>query len=82
MQLSTKTDPRVSKWLERKWNKYVHGDYQNEIVRIMTFILLRDIAKTINESCYYSIMADGVTDSGNVEQWVLCFRWADTDLYV
>ena len=35
MQLSAKIDPRVLKWLEKKRNKYVHGDYQNEIIRIV-----------------------------------------------
>lgn len=38
------------------------GNYRNEIIRIMVFILLRDITKNINESRYYIIMADEVTD--------------------
>ena len=38
------------------------GNYRNEIIRIMVFILLRDITKNINESRYYIIMADELTD--------------------
>ena len=82
MQLSAKIDPCVLQCMERKRSKYFYGDYQNEIIRIMTFILLRHIAKNINESRYYSIMAEEVTDSSNVEQLVLCFRWVYADLYV
>ena len=48
----------------------------------MAFILLRDIAKNINESRYDSIMADKVTYSNNMEQLLLCFRWVDADLCV
>lgn len=47
----------------------------------MVFIILRDIAEKINESYYYPIMTDEVTESSNPEQLVLCFQWADVDLY-
>ena len=66
MQHSAKIDPRVSEWLESKRNKYIHGDYQNEIIRIMAFILFHDIAKNINES-------HELIDSSNVEQLLLSF---------
>ena len=29
---------------KKKRNKYVHDNYQNEIIRIVVFILLREIA--------------------------------------
>ena len=35
---------------------------QNEIIRLMTIIILRDTAKNINDSIYYSIMADELAD--------------------
>ena len=38
MQLITKRDPRVSKLLKRKRNKYVQDDYQNQIIMSITFI--------------------------------------------
>ena len=58
IQRSAKNDPHASKWLERKRNKYVHGDYQNEIFGIMTFIILRDITKNTNGSHHYFTMAN------------------------
>ena len=56
MKLSAKIDPRISKWLERKQNKHVHGDYQDEVIRITAFILPYDITKSINESRYCFII--------------------------
>ena len=47
------------------------GITKDEIIRIMEFILLCDIPKNINESHYYSITADEVTDRSNVELLVL-----------
>ena len=37
--------------------------------------------KNINQSPYYSIMADEVTDSSNIEQLVLCFRWIELHVH-
>ena len=50
---------------------------QNEIIRLMTFITLRDIAKNIKDSIFYSIMADEAADCSSNEQLVICFRWVD-----
>ena len=52
---------------------------QNEIIRLMTFITLRDIAKNIKDSIFYSIMADEVADCSRKEQFVICFRQVDKD---
>ena len=58
----------------KKSKKYPHYDMQNEIIRLMTFITLRDIAKNIKDSIFYSIMADEVADCSSKEQFVICFR--------
>ena len=43
----------------------------------MAFIIIRDIAKNINDSIFYSIIADEVIDCSNKEQFIICFRWVD-----
>ena len=45
-QLSAKIYPRILKWLERKRNRCVRGNNQNEIIRIMAFrlIVVRNVA--------------------------------------
>ena len=48
-----------------------------EIIGLMAFIIIRDIAKNINDSIFYSIIADEVIDCSNKEQFIICFRWVD-----
>ena len=43
----------------------------------MAFIILRDVAKNIKDSIFYSITADEVTDCSNKEQFTICFGWVD-----
>ena len=45
MKLSAKVDPRITSWMEKKRQKYLHHDTQNEIIRLMAFMILRDITK-------------------------------------
>ena len=61
--------------MEKKREKYLHHDTQNEMIRLMAFIILRVIAKNISNSIFYLIMADEMTDGSNKEQLVICFRW-------
>ena len=77
MKLSAKVDSRISSWMEKKREKLLHRDTQNEIIRLMAFIILRDIAKNVNNSTFYSIMADEVTDCSNKKQFIIHFRWVD-----
>ena len=46
----------------------------------MSLTILQEISKNIQNSVYYTIMADEVTDSLNKEQFVVCLRWVDRDL--
>ena len=43
----------------------------------MATAVLRNISETIQKACYFSIMADEVTDLSNKEQVVMCFRRTD-----
>ena len=46
----------------------------------MSLNILREISKNIQNSVYYTIMADEETDSSNKEQFLVCLRWVDHDL--
>ena len=43
----------------------------------MALMILRNIAKNINDGIFYSIMADEVTYCRDKEQFIICFRWVD-----
>ena len=53
MKLTAKVGTRITSWIEKKWEKYLHHDTQNAIMRLMTFIILRDIAKNISGTIFY-----------------------------
>ena len=46
----------------------------------MSLTILREISKNIQNSVYYTIMANEVTNSSNKKQFVVCLRWVDHDL--
>ena len=48
----------------------------------MALKILQDIAKDINGSIFYTIIADEVTDESNHEQFVICLCWVDQFLEV
>ena len=47
MELSAKVGPKITSWMKRKREKFLHHDTQNEI------IILSDTAKSINDSMFY-----------------------------
>ena len=65
MTLSAESSPRTTAWMKKKQEKYLHHDTQNKIIRLMTFVILRDIGNNINDSISYSIMANELTDCSN-----------------
>ena len=77
MKLIAKVDSRITSWMEKKRQKYLRLDTQNKIIRLLAFIILREQQKDINDSIFYLIMADEVTDFSNKEQFIVRFRWVD-----
>ena len=41
--------------------------------------IIRDIASSIRDAKYFTVMADEMTDASNREQVVECFRWVGCD---
>ena len=68
---------RIYKWLEKKGDKFTHSTIQNECLKLMSVLILRNISKNVKQSKFYPIMADEVTDVSTHEQLVICIRWID-----
>ena len=79
-KLRGEDDPKFAKWLEKKTDKYVSADIQNELLKVMGLQVLRDIATSLHSAEFYSIMVDETTDVSSKEQAVLCFRCVSDDL--
>ena len=45
MKLSAKVDNRITSWREKKRETYLHHDTQNSIIKLLTFMILRDTKK-------------------------------------
>lgn len=60
--------------------KYTAPEVQNELLSLMAQQILRNVAKRIQDSVFFTVMVDETTDSSNKEQVVLVFRWVDEDL--
>ena len=80
LALRSRDDESLSMWLRKKTNKYISGDIQNEILRVMSNTILRSIAKDIKSAKFCTIMVDETTDVSNREQVVMCIRWIDSSL--
>ena len=77
LAVGAKHDPEFKDWLKQKTNKYVAPDIQNELLRIMAKLVLRQLISEIKSADFVSIMADETTDASNTEQLVICMRWVD-----
>ena len=56
-------DPCFQQWLQKKSNRFTSPEIQNELLRDMGLMILRDVVSSIkNNSMFYSIMADESTD--------------------
>ena len=49
------------------------------VLKIMAQCVTRDIAATVGSSCFYTLMADEVTDASNIEQVAICLRYIDNN---
>ena len=54
--------------------RYLHYEIQNEIIHICGDQILEVLLKKINDSCYFSVLADETTDISGIEQMNICMR--------
>ena len=79
--LREEDSPILKKWrTENKTDKYTHNTIQNEMMKIMALQVLREIAKNLQDTDFYTMMCDEATDVANTSQLVICLRWVDDNL--
>ena len=80
LKLRGRDDPRIETWMQRKTDKYVSHDIQNELLKVISLSVLRKIASCIRTAKFYCVMCDECTDTSNREQLVICVRWVKEQL--
>ena len=51
------------------------SEIQDELLKIISFQVLREIAKEMQASSFFSLMADETTDHSNHSRLVIVIRW-------
>ena len=78
LNVRAEDDIEFKKWLCKKNEKFTSPGIQNEILKDMALLMLRDVISCIQGSKFYSIMADESTDITNQEQLVIFVGWTNT----
>ena len=79
LHLLSENDQQLACWLKKKTNKYTAPDMQNEMLKVMSLIILHEIAFKIRNRPF-TIMVDETTDASVEEQCVVVIRWIDDGL--
>ena len=80
LKLRAEDDSRITTWMEKKTDKHVSRNIQNELLKVIAVSVLRDMATRVSSSPFFSVMADECTDQSNREQLAMCIRWIDEEL--
>ena len=76
-KLRSKKDKSLAALLDKKTDKYVSHDVQNELLKVMALSVLRDVSREIHSSSFDTVMCDECTDTS-----IICIRWVDSQLDV
>ena len=69
--------------MQRKMNKYISPQGQNELIQTMALRVLRDIVANIQHTPFFTIMVDETADISNRDHVVIIvLRWIASDLQV
>ena len=63
--------PEVVEWINKKTNKYMSAEIQNECLQLMALNIPRESCSSISKNGFYTIMADECTDESNKEQFTI-----------
>ena len=77
LNLRSIADPQITSFIQQKRDKYCSPQIQNEIQKVMALHVVRQIATSIQQAKYFTVMADEVTDCSNKEQVAICFCTVD-----
>ena len=67
-------DNTFAEWLCEHKDNYLSKDIQNDLLGLMAKCVLSEISSNIQQSTFYSLMADETTDAGNKEQLVIIYH--------
>ena len=75
IHLRSEDNPSLTDWMKKKTNKYSSHEIQNEIIQVMALRVLHDIAASIQNAPFLTMMVDETTDASSIEQVVILLQW-------
>ena len=82
LKLKGEDDPAMLEWLKRKVNKYTSHEIQNDIIKVMAMHVLRNVATSLQQSPFLTLMMDETTDISNNEQTTIVIGYVSEHLEV
>lgn len=82
LQLRSDDVSELKSWLARSSYKWTSHEIINEMMSIMSHEVIRQLATTVREAKFYSIIVDETSDISVHEQISICIRYVDQQLQV
>ena len=77
LKLRAQENPEIIEWLRKRDKKQTSPEIQNELLEGMALGMVRQISANIQNSAFFTIMADETVDVSNKEQLVICIGWVN-----
>ena len=82
LKLKGEDDPAMLEWLKRKVNKYTSHEIQNDIIKVMAMHVLKNVATSLQQSPFLTLMMDVTTDISYNEQTTIVILYVSEHLEV
>lgn len=79
-RLRGEDDPQLMAWIMKKGDVYTSAEFQDEMLEVMGYRVLREVATCLHNTDFFSIVVDETDDLSCKLQLIICIRWVDDDL--
>jgi hypothetical protein len=70
----------LKQWLQRSGYKWISHDISNELLSIMSHMVLRQVSAVVQDVKFFSLIVDETSDASVNEQISICVRYVDSRL--
>ncbi|XP_071522625.1 LOW QUALITY PROTEIN: uncharacterized protein Atac2 [Panulirus ornatus] len=79
-RLRGEDDPQLMAWIMKKGGVYTSAEFLDEMLEVMGYRVLREVATCLHNTDFFSIVVDETDDLSSKLQLIVCIRWVDDDL--
>ena len=75
IHLRSEDNSKLVEWIQQKTDKYMSGEMQNEMIKVMALCVLRKIAENLQKSLFFTVMVDETTDEFVSDGWMKILKF-------